>query len=62
MPVLSKAEEGERMQPEKYFTYFEDCIFSPDIKECEAFALPKGFGQIRAFLDTFRAGNELPGV
>ena len=50
MPVLSKAVEGEIMQPEEYLTYFEDCIFSPD----------KGFGQIRAFIDTLLAGNELP--
>ena len=41
MPVLSKAEEGGRMQPEEYFTYFEDCILFPD----------KGFGQKRAFID-----------
>ena len=60
MPVLSKTEEGEIMQPTEYYTYFEDCILSPDIKECEAFALPKGIGQIRAFIDTLRAGNELP--
>ena len=52
MPVLSKAEEEGRMQPEEYFTYFEDCIFPSDIKECEAFALNKGFGQKRAFIDT----------
>ena len=27
MPVLPKAEEGGKMLPEEYFTYFEDCIF-----------------------------------
>ena len=42
MPVLSKAEEGGKMQPEEYFTYFEDCLFPPD----------KGVGQIRAFIDS----------
>ena len=42
MFVLSKAEEGEKMQPEEYFAYFEDCIFSS----------VKGFGQTRAFIDT----------
>ena len=48
MPVLSKAEEGGKMQPEEYFTYFEDCIFSPD----------KGFGQTRAFIDSLH-GQEV---
>ena len=52
MLVLSKAEEEGEMQPEEYFTYFEDCIFPSDIKECEAFAPSKGFGQIRAFIDS----------
>jgi hypothetical protein len=52
MSVLSKAEEGGKMQPEEYFTYFEDYIFSSDIKECLAFALEKGIGQKRAFIDT----------
>ena len=42
MPVLFKAEEGGKMYPEEYFTYFEDCIFSPD----------KGIGQTRALIDT----------
>ena len=56
MLVLSKAEEGVRMQPEEYFTYFEDCILASDIKECEAFALPKGPGQKRAFIDTLKVG------
>ena len=54
MLVLFKAEEGGEMQPEEYFTYFEDCIFPSDIKECEAFALCKGIGQIRAFSDSLK--------
>ena len=54
MHVLSKAEEEGKMQPEEYFTYFEDCIFPSDIKECEAFALYKGIGQKRAFIDSLR--------
>ena len=44
MLVLSKAEEEGEMQPEEYFTYFEDCIFPPD----------KGIGQKRAFIDTLK--------
>ena len=52
MPVLSKAKEGGKMQPEEYSTYFEDSIFPSD----------KGIGQTRAFIDTLRAGNELPEV
>ena len=48
MPVLSKAEEGGKMQLEEYLTYFEDCIFLPD----------KGFGQKRAFIDSLKAGGK----
>ena len=46
MLVLFKAEEGGKMQPEEYFTYFEDCIFHSD----------KGFGQKRAFIDSLQWG------
>ena len=61
MPVLSKAEDGVRMQPEEYFTYFEDCILSPDNGECEAFPLNKGIGQTRAFIDSLPAGGNRAG-
>ena len=54
MLVLSKAEEEGEMQPEEYFTYFEDCIFHSD----------KGLRQKRAFIDTLIGGgpHDLPNI
>ena len=60
MLVLFKAEEGWKMIAQEYLTYFEDCIFPSDIKECEAFALCKGIGQKRAFIDTLQRRKSKP--